>query len=99
MAAFAGFGPLVGHLPDDPLHRFGFASDIAREELTRLFGNIEHDGTGLEHHNRLTAANWVVIDQNRHAVIGVHLEEFGGELIAPADIAGNDLVRFAEFFE
>src|SRR6476660_6204974 len=40
-----------------------------------------------------------MIDHYRHAVIGIHLEEFGLELVAHADVHRHDLVGHAELFE
>src|SRR5262249_13174885 len=52
-----------------------------------------------EDDNGLTAAGGIVIDQYRHAMIGVHLEEFSRELIATPDITGHDLIRYSQFLQ
>jgi hypothetical protein len=39
------------------------------------------------------------VDQGRHAVVGVHGQERGLELVASADVAGDDLVGDAELLE
>jgi hypothetical protein len=90
MAAFAELRTLVGHLPDQPLGHGVFAAQVLRIEFADLLGEVHHDRAGLEDRDRLAAAGRVAVDQDRHAVVGVHLEEFGRELVAAADIAGHD---------
>ena len=87
VAALAALRPLVGHLPDQPLDDLVFRPQRLREELSLLLGDIQHDRAGFEDGDRLAAAGRVVIHQHRHAVIGVHLEEFRRELVAAPDIA------------
>ena len=41
---FAHLGPLVGHLPKDPLHDFGFLMRFPRQKLPALLGQVYHDG-------------------------------------------------------
>ena len=41
----------------------------------------------------------VVVDQDRHAVIGIDLQKVGLELVAAPDIAGNQIVIETQFFE
>jgi hypothetical protein len=40
-----------------------------------------------------------VVDQYRHAVVGIDLQEFGFELVATPDIAGDQIVVETQFFE
>jgi hypothetical protein len=65
---------------------------IARQELTRLLGEIEQHGAGLEHRDRLAAAGRCAIDQRRNAVVRGDGEEFRLELLALADIHRHDVV-------
>src|SRR5215469_17714038 len=99
MATFAEFWALVGHLPDDTLSDFVFAARVLRKKAALLFREVHHDGTRFEDADRCAAALGRMIDQHRHAMIGVHLQEFGGELIAASDVAGNDVVIETKLFE
>src|SRR5438045_3042877 len=40
-----------------------------------------------------------MIDHRRHAVVRVHLQKFGRELIAALDVAGDDLVLKPAFLQ
>ncbi len=40
-----------------------------------------------------------MVDQDRHAVIGVDLQEFRFELVAAPDVAGDEVVIETQFFE
>src|ERR1700760_1729216 len=41
----------------------------------------------------------MTIDQDRHAVIGIHLEEVCGELVPAPDITGDNLVLSAQLLQ
>ena len=97
MAAFAELWSLIGHLPHDPLRDLVFAAQILRPEAPDLLGDVHHDRARFEHRDRRAAAFRAMVDHNRHAVVGVHLEEFRGELIAALDVAGDDLVLETAF--
>ena len=97
MTALAELRPLIGHLPHDPLGDLVFAAQILRPEPPGLLGDVHHDRARFEHRDRRTAPFRVMIDHDRHAVVGVHLKEFRGELIAALDVAGDDLVLETAF--
>src|SRR5262249_28277648 len=99
MAAFAELGSLISHLPDYPLRDLVFAAHILRPEPPFLFGEIHHDGAGFENADRCAATLRVVVDQYRHAVVGIDLQKVGLELVAPPDIAGDEIVIETQFFE
>src|SRR5436305_13235510 len=91
MAALAELWALIGHLPHDPLVHLVLAAQILRPEAPRLLGDVHHDRARLEHRDRRAAALWSMVDHRRHAVVRVHLQKFGRELIAALDVAGDDL--------
>jgi hypothetical protein len=99
MAAFAKLWPLIGHLPDDPLSDFVFPAQILREESTLFLRQIHHDCAGLENADRRAAALWIVVDQHRHAVVGVDLQKLRLELVAAADVARYEIVIETQFLE
>src|SRR5438270_295780 len=99
MAALAELWALIGHLPHDPLGHFVFAAQILRPEAPRLLGDVHHDRARLAHRDRRAAALWSMIDHRRHAVLRVHLQKFGRELIAALDVAGDDLVLKPAFLQ
>jgi hypothetical protein len=70
-----------------------------RPELAGLLGDVHHDGAGFENADRGTAALGRMIDDHRHAVIGIHAQEVLVELVALLDIDGRDLVVEATFLE
>src|SRR5437660_5028509 len=99
MAALAELWALIGHLPHDPLGHLILAAQILRPEAPRLLGDVHHDRARLEHRDRRAAALWSMVDHRRHAVVRVHLQKFGRELIAALDVAGDDLVLKPAFFQ
>ena len=92
MIVLAGHRAEIAHLPEQPLDGFGAGAQIARQELSGLLSEIEQDGTGLEHGDRLAAAGRRLIDHGRDAVVRGHREEFGFELLALADVHRLDVV-------
>ena len=84
MPAFAELRSLVGHLPDDPLRDLVLAAQILRPEAARLLGEVHHDRAGFENRDRFAAARRVVVDNDRHAMVRVHREKLGLELVASA---------------
>jgi hypothetical protein len=90
VAPFAGLRPLVGHLPHDPLNGFVTAAQIGRQEAAVLLRQVHHDRPALEHAHRVPATWRVVIDQGRHAIVRRDSQEFRLELVAAADMAGDD---------
>ena len=99
MTALAELRALIGHLPHDPLGDLVFAADILREEPPLFLGEIHHDCARFEDADRRPAALGVVIDQHRHAVVRIDLQEFGLELIAAPDIARHEIVVETQFLE
>ena len=54
---------------------------------------------GFENANRGTTAFRRMVDQHRHAMVGIDLQKVRLELIAASDVAGNDLVVETKLFE
>src|SRR5215468_8876045 len=99
MPAFAELRPLIGHLPNDPLSNFVFSACVLREETAFLFREVHHDRTRFEDADRRAAALRRMVDQHRHAMVGIDFQKVRLELIAAPDIAGDDLVVETELFE
>ena len=59
VAALAALGPLVGHLPDQPLGDLVLGAQVLRVEFPVLLGEVHHDRAGFEDADRLAAAGWV----------------------------------------
>ena len=99
MATLTGFGTLVCHLPDHPLHDVVFSAGISRHELACLFSDIKHDRTRLKYRERSLSIFGIMIHQGRHSVVGVNRKEMVSELVALTDIAFNQVVLDATFFQ
>jgi hypothetical protein len=99
MATLAAFGPLVGHLPQNPLIDLVATAHILGVELPHLFGDVHHDGPGLEDADRLAPAQWLMVHHGWHAVVRADLQKSLLELISAADVAGHKVVGQATFFQ
>src|SRR5262249_20613332 len=64
-----------------------------------LVGEIEQDGAGFEDADRCAAIGWFLIDDGGHAVVGGNLQEIRLELIAGADIDGNQSIGEVGFLQ
>jgi hypothetical protein len=69
------------------------------EKAAFLFRKIHHDRAGFENADRRAAALGIVVDQHRHPMVGVDLQEFRLELIAAANIARHQIVIETELLE
>ena len=85
--------------PHHPLRDLVLAADFLREKAPFLLAEIHHDRPRLEDADRRAAALRVVIDQRRHAVVGIELQELRLELVAAPDIAGDKVVIEAQLLE
>ncbi len=83
----------VRHLPMHPLQGLVPLTGALGQELARLLPKVLENGPGLEDGKRLAAPQGFVIDDGRHPVVGRDAQEFGLELVASADVDGNDVVR------
>src|SRR5262249_49897304 len=92
MTALAELRALIGHLPHDPLRDLVFSARVLPEKAAFLFCEIHHDRARLEDADRRPAALWLMVDQYRHAVVRVDLQELELELVAAADIAWDEIV-------
>src|SRR5580700_661790 len=68
-------------------------------ELAGLLREVEQNGAGLEHRNRLAAARRVAIDDCGDAIVGGDRQEVGLKLFSLADVYGDDFVGKARLFE
>src|SRR6267142_5443733 len=89
--ALAGFGPEIGHLPEQPLIDRDPAAFVGRIELAGLAPEILQDRTGLEDGDA-TAARAVRIDDRRHAVVGRYFQKVRLELLTLGDVDRDDPV-------
>src|SRR5262249_20455631 len=97
--ALAELRALIGHLPHDPLRDLVFSARVLPEKAAFLFCEIHHDRARLEDADRRPAALWLMVDQYRHAVVRVDLQELELELVAAADIAWDEIVVEPQFLE
>ena len=91
--------PDAAHLPHQPLHGDGALAGAGGIQFAAgLFRQINQDGAGLEHVERLTARP-VRIDDAGNLVVGADFQEFGVVLFALADIDLVDVVIESQFFQ
>ncbi|MGZ2405055.1 hypothetical protein ACVIKO_002315 [Rhizobium ruizarguesonis] len=76
-----------------------FAAQILRPEFAGLLGEVEEDRAGFEDAQRTAAIGRLVIDDGRHAVIGVESEIIRLELVAPADIDRHQPIGRTRFLQ
>jgi hypothetical protein len=86
-------------LPKQPFERRSAVAQILGDELAGLVGEIEQDGAGLEHRDRLAAVGRFMVDDGGNAVVRRHRQKLGLELFALADIDRNDFVIQPGFLE
>ena len=98
MAAFAGLGTLIRHLPDHPLHHLILTSRIGRHEQACLLCEVEHDRARFKYRERPIAIFWGMIHQSWHAVVGVDGEKFIGKLISLTNVALDHIVIQSALF-
>src|SRR5947209_2309401 len=99
MTLLAELRPLVRHLPHHPLRYIVFLAWFLRPERRFPFGEIHHDGAGLEYRDWFTALFRLCVKKHWHAVVRRKLEEVGMELVAAPDMRGFQRVRNGEFLE
>ena len=97
MAELARHRAEIADLPEQPFQALLPATTALRHELPSPLGQVDQDGTRLEHGHR--PATDVVIDDRRHAVVGADREEIGLELVAAADIDRDHAILEAALLE
>ena len=92
----------AAHLPEQPGEALGARRRLGRQEGAELFGEMDEDGAGLEHPDRLFAA---AVEQRRDLRIRIDRDEAAGELVAVADpdrpgvVFGARMTRREQFLE
>jgi len=86
-------------MPHQPLDHDRARAQFGRQKAAGLVGEIDQDRAGLEHRERPAAVGWRVIDDRRNPVVRADRQKFRLELLAGADVDGNDRVGNAEFLQ
>src|SRR5450759_4213108 len=89
----------AAHLPHHPLRDVGAPAHALRQKAAGLVGQINQDRAGLEYRKRLAAVWWRTIDDRRDSIVRANCQKVRLELLAGADVDGNDGIGKPELLQ
>ena len=87
------------HLPHQPLDGVGASAEVLGDEAAGFVGEVKQDGAGFKDGEGRSVVGGFVVDDGGDAVVGRDGEEVGPELLAFADVDGDDVVGESGFFQ
>src|SRR3546814_8794413 len=88
----------AAHFPEQPLQHIGAATSSVRYELLGLVGHIQQNRARFEQRHGCTAIGGSMVDNSRGAIVGCNVQTMGLELLALADIDGENGIGQAGLF-